>query len=95
MLIARKPSTITHGRLPNCRDSTFDGIIAPLLHRGTYGRRNSGRAEEKDSAEAHGQFHPRAPAFHRRGPGGENVERAVEENRMELILIGAPRDCIG
>ncbi len=74
------------------RDVALDEIIGKLPHGGVHLRCRPGRTEEKDAPEADRQLHSGLPIFDRRGAGGEDMERAVEENRMEGEFAGPRRD---
>ena len=77
------------------RDVAFEKIIAKLAHLGANATGSAGRPKEENAAKTHRQFHPRLPIFDRRRAGGENLERSVEEHRMQGILVRARSDCIG
>ena len=64
-------------------------------HPGAHAHGSARRAEEKDARKTHRQFHARAAILDGRGTGGEGLQRAIEEHRMQRVFAGAGGDRVG
>ena len=76
-------------------DPAFDEFLVALQDPGAHAHGRARRAEEKDARKTHRQFHARTAILDGRGTGGEGLQRAVEEHRMQRVFAGAAGDRLG
>jgi len=89
--IARKPSTSTQGFAGVVieAEAAFHEIVAVIddARPDAYG--GPRRTENTMREETHGSFIPRTTIFDRGGAGGEGLQRAIEQHRVQRKLVGA------
>ncbi len=72
-------------------DAALDEFVIEVEHFGADAGGGSGRMQEEDFREAHRELHFRAAALDGAGAGGEDVQRAVQQHRMQRVLGHARR----